>query len=161
MGRLRPVELNHRENRGAHRGRWESAPSTPRPRPAAAFSLRVTEFVPPRRMVWTGGMPLGLFTGTRRLHTEPGIGRRGRIHHARGIQRSARPVDHAIDPRPAAFVRHLRRRSQTPCGERHIGYRELGVTDAGEYTLTEWKKFAAGTCFLRLLATKSKCGVMS
>jgi hypothetical protein len=33
--------------------------------PGRAFPLRVTEFVPPRRMTWTGGMPLGLFTGTR------------------------------------------------------------------------------------------------
>jgi hypothetical protein len=34
--------------------------------PARAFPLRVTEFVPPERMTWTGGMPFGLFTGTRR-----------------------------------------------------------------------------------------------
>jgi hypothetical protein len=33
--------------------------------PGRAFPLRVTEFVPPQRMVWAGGMPLGLFTGTR------------------------------------------------------------------------------------------------
>jgi hypothetical protein len=33
--------------------------------PERAFPLRVTEFVPPQRMVWAGGMPLGLFTGTR------------------------------------------------------------------------------------------------
>jgi hypothetical protein len=39
--------------------------------PGRAFSLRVTEFVPPRRMVWTGGMPLGLFTGTRGYTLNP------------------------------------------------------------------------------------------
>jgi hypothetical protein len=33
--------------------------------PGPAFPLKITEFAPPRRMVWTGGMPLGLFTGTR------------------------------------------------------------------------------------------------
>jgi hypothetical protein len=33
--------------------------------PGRAFPLTVTEFVPPQRMVWRGGMPLGLFTGTR------------------------------------------------------------------------------------------------
>jgi hypothetical protein len=33
--------------------------------PGRAFPLRVTEFVPMRRMTWAGGMPLGLFTGTR------------------------------------------------------------------------------------------------
>ena len=30
-----------------------------------AFPLRVAEFDPERRMVWRGGMPLGLFVGTR------------------------------------------------------------------------------------------------
>lgn len=33
--------------------------------PGRAFPLRVTEFVPGKRMVWTGGMPLGLFKGER------------------------------------------------------------------------------------------------
>jgi hypothetical protein len=36
-----------------------------------AFPLRVTEFVPPQKMVWTGGMPLGLFTGTRSYTLTP------------------------------------------------------------------------------------------
>jgi hypothetical protein len=30
-----------------------------------AFPLQVTAFEPNRRMVWSGGMPLGLFTGRR------------------------------------------------------------------------------------------------
>jgi hypothetical protein len=30
-----------------------------------AFNLRVATFEPNSKMVWTGGMPLGLFTGTR------------------------------------------------------------------------------------------------
>jgi hypothetical protein len=33
--------------------------------PGRAFSVRVTELDAPRRMVWTGGIPLGLFRGTR------------------------------------------------------------------------------------------------
>jgi len=33
--------------------------------PDRAFSLKVTEFDAPSRMVWRGGMPFGLFTGTR------------------------------------------------------------------------------------------------
>ena len=33
--------------------------------PGRAFALRVTGLSAPRRMVWQGGMPLGLFTGTR------------------------------------------------------------------------------------------------
>jgi hypothetical protein len=36
-----------------------------------AFSLRVTEFVPIRRMTWAGGMPLGLFTGIRNFVLTP------------------------------------------------------------------------------------------
>jgi hypothetical protein len=36
-----------------------------RPDPSRAFPLRVIEFVSPTRMVWSGGMPLGMFTGER------------------------------------------------------------------------------------------------
>ncbi len=33
--------------------------------------VRVTEFDPPRRMVWKGGLPLGLFTGRRMFTLTP------------------------------------------------------------------------------------------
>lgn len=33
--------------------------------PGRAFPLKVREFVPGQRMVWSGGMPLGLFKGER------------------------------------------------------------------------------------------------
>ncbi len=33
--------------------------------PGRAFPVRVSELSPPARMVWTGGMPLGLFKGVR------------------------------------------------------------------------------------------------
>ena len=33
--------------------------------PGRTFPVEVTEFAPSRRMVWTGGMPLGLFKGVR------------------------------------------------------------------------------------------------
>lgn len=33
--------------------------------PGRAFPLRVTQLDAPHRMVWAGGMPFGLFTGTR------------------------------------------------------------------------------------------------
>jgi hypothetical protein len=33
--------------------------------PKRGFPVRVVEFVPAERMTWRGGMPLGLFTGTR------------------------------------------------------------------------------------------------
>lgn len=39
--------------------------------PGRAFALEVTELAPPRRMVWSGGMPLGLFTGTRTYSLTP------------------------------------------------------------------------------------------
>lgn len=39
-----------------------------------AFALKVTEFQPVRRMVWSGGMPLGLFTGTRQFRLTPDPG---------------------------------------------------------------------------------------
>ena len=39
--------------------------------PGRAFPLRVTEFVPGRRMVWSGGMPLGLFRGVRTFTLTP------------------------------------------------------------------------------------------
>jgi len=39
--------------------------------PGRAFALRVTGFAPPHRMVWSGGMPLGLFTGVRTFTLTP------------------------------------------------------------------------------------------
>ncbi len=39
--------------------------------PERAFSLRVTEFTPGARMVWDGGMPLGLFRGVRQFNLTP------------------------------------------------------------------------------------------
>src|ERR1700759_1567741 len=39
--------------------------------PGRAFPLRFTEFGPGRRMTWAGGMPLGLFTGTRNFVLTP------------------------------------------------------------------------------------------
>ncbi|WP_298821248.1 SRPBCC domain-containing protein [uncultured Roseibium sp.] len=39
--------------------------------PERTFALKVQTFEPPDRMVWTGGMPLGLFTGTRTFTVAP------------------------------------------------------------------------------------------
>jgi hypothetical protein len=39
-----------------------------------AISLRVTTFEAPQRMEWTGGLPLGLFTGKRIFTVVPGDG---------------------------------------------------------------------------------------
>ncbi len=40
--------------------------------PGRAFPVNVTEFVPNKKMVWTGGMPLRLFTGERTFTLTPG-----------------------------------------------------------------------------------------
>ncbi|MCA9559155.1 MAG: SRPBCC domain-containing protein [Myxococcales bacterium] len=42
--------------------------------PDRAFPVRVTRFDAPRRMEWTGGMPLGLFKGVRTFTLEPADG---------------------------------------------------------------------------------------
>jgi hypothetical protein len=39
--------------------------------PNQAFPVTVSAFDPPRRMVWTGGMPLGLFKGERVFELTP------------------------------------------------------------------------------------------
>ncbi len=40
--------------------------------PGRTFPVRVTTFEPSRRLVFTGGMPLGLFTGVRTFTLTPG-----------------------------------------------------------------------------------------
>ena len=39
--------------------------------PGRSFPVRVVEFVPGSRMVWRGGLPLGLFVGTRTYQLRP------------------------------------------------------------------------------------------
>jgi hypothetical protein len=39
--------------------------------PGRAFPVKVSEFEPARRMVWSGGMPLGLFKGVRTFTLTP------------------------------------------------------------------------------------------
>ena len=45
----------------------------PKANPGRAFPVTVAEFEPPRSMVWTGGMPLGLFKGQRTFTLTPGL----------------------------------------------------------------------------------------
>jgi hypothetical protein len=40
--------------------------------PGRSFPVKVTTFEPAKRMVWTGGMPLGLFKGERTFVLAPG-----------------------------------------------------------------------------------------
>lgn len=42
--------------------------------PGRAFPLKVSEFVPGQRMIWSGGMPLGLFKGQRTYTLTPKAG---------------------------------------------------------------------------------------
>lgn len=42
--------------------------------PGRAFPVKVTAFEPERKMVWTGGMPLGLFQGERTFTLTPAAG---------------------------------------------------------------------------------------
>ena len=42
--------------------------------PGRTFPVKVSEFEPGRRMVWSGGMPLGLFRGVRTFTLSPGAG---------------------------------------------------------------------------------------
>jgi uncharacterized protein YndB with AHSA1/START domain len=39
--------------------------------PGRTFPVKVTEFVPEQRMVWTGGLPAGLFKGVRTFTLSP------------------------------------------------------------------------------------------
>lgn len=39
--------------------------------PGRPFPVKVTEFIPGRKMAWTGGMPLGLFKGERTFTLTP------------------------------------------------------------------------------------------
>lgn len=47
--------------------------------PRRGFPVRVSEFEPPVRMTWTGGMPLGLFKGVRTFTLTPGPDSRTRF----------------------------------------------------------------------------------
>lgn len=46
----------------------------PKVTPGRAFPVTVSEFVPHHKMVWTGGMPLGLFRGVRTYLCQPVLG---------------------------------------------------------------------------------------
>jgi hypothetical protein len=39
--------------------------------PGRGFPIRITEYAPPRRMTWKGGVPLGLFKGLRTFTLTP------------------------------------------------------------------------------------------
>ena len=60
--------------RHPHRGRvapGEKITAYTKLSPDRAFPAKVSEFVPNQRMVWSGGMPLGLFKGVRTFTLAP------------------------------------------------------------------------------------------
>src|SRR3982074_1321025 len=48
--------------------------------PGRTFPVKVTEFVPGKKMVWSGGMPLGLFKGVRTFSLTPDGNGGTRVH---------------------------------------------------------------------------------
>ena len=87
-----------------------------------AFPVTVTTLEPPHRLVFTGGMPLGLFRGVRTYTLTPD-GARDAVPDAGGVHRSAARADLALDAGPAALVRPVRRRARSGASSR--------VPDAG------------------------------
>lgn len=64
-GRLGIVRLDGTIGPGARIKVWSQA------NPGRGFAVRVSVLEPPTTMVWTGGMPFGLFTGVRRFTLTP------------------------------------------------------------------------------------------
>ncbi|HMQ57971.1 MAG TPA: SRPBCC domain-containing protein, partial [Rhizobiaceae bacterium] len=67
-GRLGVTRIEGRIGAGERFKLWSEAS------PGRAFPLKVTAYEPGRRMVWEGGMPLGLFHGKREFVLTPGPG---------------------------------------------------------------------------------------
>ncbi len=87
--------------------------------PGRAFPVEVTELARPERMVWAGGMPLGLFRGVRTFALSGADEGRTHFHmreeftgYAGGVHRPAAAPHLALDARPRARVRAVRGRAQ-------------------------------------------------
>lgn len=85
--------------------------------PGRAFPLKVAELVPRQRMVWSGGMPLGLFRGVRSFTLVPeGNGTKFALREVFSgpmlalIGRSLPDMTAAFQ----GFVRGLKERSERP-----------------------------------------------
>jgi len=85
--------------------------------PGRAFPVRVTEFVPGSKMIWTGGMPLGLFKGERTFTL---VSRNGKVEFCmsevfRGLMSPL--IEKSIpDLQPAfeQFAADLKKRAEAP-----------------------------------------------
>jgi hypothetical protein len=86
--------------------------------PGRAFPLKVTEFSAPRSMVWSGGMPLGLFTGRRSFTLTPMPGGEVTFAMREAFAGLLAPlITRSIpDQQPAfdAFAADLKRRAERP-----------------------------------------------
>ena len=84
--------------------------------PGRPFRLVVSRFEPPLRMVWEGGMPLGLFVGARRFEVAP-VGAGSRFTMAETYRGALAPlVTRALpDLQPSfdAFAADLKRKAET------------------------------------------------
>lgn len=59
------------ERVGGHIAPGERITVVSKVNPGRAFPVTVTDFVPGQKMVWSGGMPLGLFNGVRTFTLSP------------------------------------------------------------------------------------------
>jgi uncharacterized protein YndB with AHSA1/START domain len=75
--------------------------------PGRTFALKVTAMDRRHRMVWTGGMPLGLFTGTRSFLIEPD-GRGMPLLDVRGLHRPAGKTHLQVDTGPQRLLQAVR-----------------------------------------------------
>ena len=84
--------------------------------PNRPFKLAVKRFEPPRLMMLVGGMPLGLFVGTRRLEVTPDGGGRCRFEMEETSRGLLAPLMARLipDQQPAfdAFAADLKRRAE-------------------------------------------------
>ena len=85
--------------------------------PDRAFPVRVTDFVPGQRMVWTGGMPLGLFKGVRTFTLTPQGDGMTQVHVREVFTGPLLPVFGRsipdLTPAFQDFVNGLKRRAET------------------------------------------------
>jgi hypothetical protein len=68
----------------------------------------VTDFDPPARLRFSGGMPLGLFRGVRTFEVSPGRYRGNGVPGTRGVHRTAGRAGLALDARSRTIVRPVR-----------------------------------------------------
>jgi hypothetical protein len=89
--------------------------------PGRGFLLQVTEFAPPREMVWTSGMPLGLFNGARRYTLTPsaqdGVGFAMREEYSGLLAPLITRLIPDLQPSFEAFAADLKRQAENAARE--------------------------------------------